>query len=189
VFEFFIRAQQAVIVANQFTNDLKACLEDNIDLSEKNIYKRQLELEKLLETLCREADQYAETNPSNLLTDADEAAVGRAVRAISRIRLNRQDSSDCLKQEREDANLTYPAAVQGSKSTATQHLETSRSSHKSTATSPLTKSQYHRNGEEVCGSFQATAAPPILSGKQFQTPHLRQACLGYLSSIAVPTTR
>ncbi|KAE9377733.1 hypothetical protein N431DRAFT_478903 [Stipitochalara longipes BDJ] len=88
VFEFFIKAQQAIIVANQFTNDLKACLEDNIALSENNIYQRQSELETLFEALCNEADQYAETNPSNLLADADEAVVGKALRAISRIRLN-----------------------------------------------------------------------------------------------------
>jgi hypothetical protein len=60
-----------------------------MDLSEKNIYRRQSELEALFEALCKEADLYAETNPSNLIVDADEAAVGRALRAISRIRLNR----------------------------------------------------------------------------------------------------
>jgi len=59
--------------------------------SEKNIFERQSELETLLAGLCNEADQYAETNPSNLLADADEGVVGKALRAISRIRLNRQD--------------------------------------------------------------------------------------------------
>lgn len=105
VFEFFIKAQQAIIVANQFTNDLKACLEDNLALSEKNIYRRQSDLETLFETLCNEADMYSETNPSNLLADADEAVVGRALRAISRIRLNRQDSfSTSIPSKRRNAN-------------------------------------------------------------------------------------
>jgi hypothetical protein len=68
---------------------LKVCLEENIDLSEKNMYGRQSELETLFKALCKEADLCAETNPSNLLADAEEVVVGRALRDISRIRLNR----------------------------------------------------------------------------------------------------
>ena len=86
---FLVKAQQAIIESNAFTNDLKDCLEGNLDLSDEGLYRRQVKLESQLAALCREADLYAETTQSNLLADADEAVVGRALRAVSRIRLNR----------------------------------------------------------------------------------------------------
>ncbi|PMD43977.1 hypothetical protein L207DRAFT_508738 [Hyaloscypha variabilis F] len=147
VFEFFIKAQQAIIVANQFTNDLKVCLEDNIALSERNIYERQTDLENLFETLCHEADQYAETNPSNLLADADEAVVGKGLRAISRIRLN----SARIKIHRYTAFRNIPIFLQ-------KHCDLP------TSLQPLKKQEIAIGKLDCCdttlNSTSSTSAPP-----------------------------
>ncbi len=94
VWSFFIAAQQSIATATQFVLDLNECLDKNKDLSE--VYSRSIELENIFDPLCKAADTWVERGASSLPVDSAEAVVGKALRAIGRIKLSRLELNDPL---------------------------------------------------------------------------------------------
>jgi hypothetical protein len=86
-FAVFLQAQQAILSATQFVVELKKALNDGKDMT--RIYDRMVELEQYLEPLNTRAELWTLRSSTTAPVDPSEEVLGRSLRSIARIKLNR----------------------------------------------------------------------------------------------------
>jgi hypothetical protein len=86
-FLVFIEAQQAILGATQFVIELNRAVEARADMSQ--IYEKMKKLEILLEPLNQRAESWNLPSSNTTPVDPSEEVLGRSLRAMAQIKLNR----------------------------------------------------------------------------------------------------
>lgn len=86
-FTAYITAQQAILTATEFVIDLNKTMKENGDMN--RIYNKMVELDARLEPLLAKSETWDLRSPITLTTEPSEEVVGRSLRCMARIKLNR----------------------------------------------------------------------------------------------------